>query len=69
MQVPEAQREMMAQQFEAQNEALNEEKNYDKIVAFAQHPDTISNQYIHDLYRFFKIHPRRHESGCSCNRT
>ena len=61
MQVPEAQREMMAQQFEAQNEAINESNSYDKILAFAQHADTISNQYIHDLYRFFRIHPRRHE--------
>ncbi len=61
MQVPEAQRQMMAQQFEAQNEAINEEKSYDKILTFSQRAETISNQYIHDLYRFFRIHPRRNE--------
>ena len=61
MQIPEAQREMMSQQFEAQNDAMNEAKRYDKIIAYAQQAETISNQYIHDLYRFFKIYPRRHE--------
>lgn len=60
-QIPEAQREMMTQQFEAQNEAINEAKNYEKMLAYSQQAETISNQYIHDLYRFFKIHPRRHE--------
>lgn len=61
MQVPEAQREMMSQQFEAQNNAMNEEQRFDKIIAYAQQAETISNQYIHDLYRFFKLYPRRHE--------
>lgn len=60
-QVPQSQRDMMTQQFEAQNEAYGENKNYEKIIAYSQKPETISNQYIQDLYRFFKIHPRRHE--------
>lgn len=61
MQVPESQREMMIQQFTAQNDALSEEKNYDKFIEYSKQPSNISNQYIHDLYRFFKLFPRRHE--------
>lgn len=61
MQVHESQREMMEQQFESQNDALEEEKNYNKFIEYAQRPTSISNQYIHDLYRFFKLFPRRHE--------
>lgn len=61
MQIPEAQREMMSRQFESQNSAMDESKRYDKIIAYSQQTETISNQYIHDLYRFFKIYPRRHE--------
>ena len=52
---------MMTQQFEAQNEALSEAKHYEKMLAYSQRTETISNQYIQDLYRFFKIYPRRHE--------
>lgn len=61
VQIPQAQREMMAQQFESQNDALNEIKSQEKLLAYSQKAETISNQYIQDLYRFFKIHPRRHE--------
>lgn len=60
-QIPPNQREMMTQQFEAQNEALSEAKHYEKMLAYSQRAETISNQYIQDLYRFFKIYPRRHE--------
>lgn len=31
------------------------------LKQYAQRPDVISNQYIHDLYRFFKLSQRRHE--------
>lgn len=61
MQVPESQREMMEQQFSTQNDALEEEKNYNRFIEFSKRPSSISNQYIHDLYRFFKLFPRRHE--------
>ncbi len=61
MQVPEAQREMMEQQFRSQNEALDEAQRYDKMIAYSQQAEIISNQYIHDLYRFYKLHPRRQE--------
>ncbi len=60
-QVPQSQRDMMTQQFEAQNEAFGENQNQEKMLAYSQKAETISNQYIQDLYRFFKIYPRRHE--------
>lgn len=28
---------------------------------FNERPGTVSNQYLHDLYRFFKLSVRRHE--------
>ncbi|MEG2150329.1 MAG: hypothetical protein RRY36_03805 [Bacteroidaceae bacterium] len=61
MQIPPQQRNMMSQQLEEQNEAMSEENNAKKVASYAQLPETISNQYIQDLYRFFKVHPRRHE--------
>lgn len=61
MQIPESQRAMMTQQFEEQNNALSEANPSDKLTEFSQRPETISNQYIQDLYRFFKVFPRRHE--------
>lgn len=61
MQVPEAQRTMMIQQLEEQNLSMSENGMRDKMNAFAQRSENISNQYIQDLYRFYKIYPRRHE--------
>ena len=60
-QIPEDQQKMMEAQFEAQNEAAREDEVFHKVKAHSQRPDIISNQYIHDLYRFFKLHPRKQE--------
>ena len=38
-----------------------EEKNSASLKQYAERPDVISNQYIHDLYRFFKLSQRRNE--------
>lgn len=59
--IPQAQREMMAQQFEAQSDALDEMKRQEKMIAYSQQAETISNQYIQDLYRFHKLYPRRND--------
>ncbi len=59
-QIPEEQQKMMEAQFEAQNEA-NDEAVHEKMKAYSQRPEILSNQYIQDLYRFFKVHPRRRE--------
>lgn len=61
MQVPEAQRSMMIRQLEEQNVNMNEEGMQSSMHAFALRPENVSNQYIQDLYRFYKVYPRRHE--------
>ena len=43
------------------NELMDQSKS-SGLRQYAQRPDVISNQYIHDLYRFFKLSQRRHES-------
>lgn len=60
--IPQAQRNMMLSQMTSQdlNELLDESKS-SGLKQYAQRPDVISNQYIHDLYRFFKLSQRRRE--------
>ncbi len=60
--IPQAQRTMMLSQMTSQdlNELMDESKS-SGLRQYAQRPDVISNQYIHDLYRFFKLSQRRHE--------
>lgn len=57
MQIPQMQRDMMLSQLsEQQLEQLKSEK--DKT---AEQVSFVSNQYLHNLYRFFKLYPRRQE--------
>ena len=60
--IPQAHRNMMLSQMTSQdlNELMDESKS-SGLRQYAQRPDVISNQYIHDLYRFFKLSQRRHE--------
>ncbi|MCD8182655.1 MAG: tetratricopeptide repeat protein [Bacteroides sp.] len=60
--IPQAQRSMMLSQMTLQdlNELMDESKS-SSLRQYAQRPDVVSNQYIHDLYRFFKLSQRRHE--------
>ena len=60
--IPQAQRNMMLSQMTSQdlNELMDESKS-SGLKQYAQRPDVISNQYVHDLYRFFKLSQRRHE--------
>ncbi len=60
--IPQAQRNMMLSQMTSQdlNELMDESKS-SSLRQYALQPDVISNQYIHDLYRFFKLSQRRHE--------
>ncbi len=60
--IPQAQRNMMFSQMTSQD--INELMDENRMAGFKQHaerPEVISNQYIHNLYRFFKLHPRRKE--------
>ena len=42
------------------NELMDESKS-SSLRQYALRPDVISNQYIHDLYRFFKLSQHRQE--------
>lgn len=61
-QLPQNQRTMMLSQLtEQQQQELADESKAETLKKFAERPDTVSNQYLHDLYRFFKLNPRRNE--------
>ena len=57
---PQAQRDMMFQQFDAQREQF-EELQSDAGQSLIKMRDIIVNRYIQDLYRFFKLYSRRRE--------
>lgn len=59
-QVPDSQRKIMAQQFDSQNAHLQEEAHAE-LYRQSRERENISNRYIQDLYRFFKLHPRHSE--------
>ncbi|WP_368132689.1 tetratricopeptide repeat protein, partial [Bacteroides faecis] len=61
-QLPKAQQDMMLSQLGEQQVAeLSEKSNAETMKKFNERPGTVSNQYLHDLYRFFKLSVRRHE--------
>ena len=63
-QLPQAQQEMMLSQLNEQqmNELMeNSNSNPEMIKRLNESPGAISNQYLHDLYRFFKLSVRRQE--------
>ena len=58
-QIPQVQRNLMFNQMTSQNlEDLLESERMEGLKHYAARPEVISNQYIHDLYRFFKLNPR-----------
>ncbi|WP_289144874.1 tetratricopeptide repeat protein, partial [uncultured Bacteroides sp.] len=60
--IPQSQRTMMLSQMTSQDlDTLMDESKSSALRQYAERPDVISNQYIHDLYRFFKLSQRRHE--------
>ena len=60
--IPQAQRNMMLSQMTSQdlNELMDENKS-SSLRQYAERPEVVSNQCIHDLYRFFKLSQRRYE--------
>lgn len=62
LQLPDSQRKLMQRQLDAQQEASDELK--ERLMEMSQskaRTEFVSRQYVHDLYRFFKLWPRRHE--------
>ena len=60
-QVPPQQREMLLGQIPDESEIRSGEENDNPAVAKERQTETESNQYIQDLYRFFKLSNYRHE--------
>lgn len=58
MQVPESYRQAMIGQFESQLSQANVQKKADLHTRHT-HIETIAGQYIQDLYRFYKLYPRK----------
>ncbi len=52
---------MLSQLGEQQVAELSEKSSAETMKKFNERPGTVSNQYLHDLYRFFKLSVRRHE--------
>ena len=59
-QAPESQRKMMASQFRAENMHIQEEDKTE-LHRESKVRENISNRYIQDLYRFYKLYPGRNE--------
>lgn len=52
---------MLSQLGEQQVAELTEKTNAETMQKFNERPGTVSNQYLHDLYRFFKLSVRKQE--------
>lgn len=62
MHLPNSQRDMIFRQMGAQGmDEMVDEQQSEVIRQSSMRIDLIGNQYIHDLYRFFKLYQRRHE--------
>lgn len=61
-QLPQSQRNLMLNQLSPQelNDMMDNEQAQ-TLKLYSERPEVISNQYIHDLYRFFKLNFRRRE--------
>lgn len=60
-QVPQEQRDMLLGQIPDEGEIQAESDSTDPVAAKEKRAETESNQYIQDLYRFFKLSNYRHE--------
>ena len=59
--MPGMQKTMMMEMFNAEMESISELQNEDKMLNKSAATKSIYSQYIHDLYRFYKLHPLKKE--------
>ncbi len=59
--MPELQKSMMLEMFNAELESLKEIQDEDEILNKSTRIKSIYSQYIQDLYRFYKLHPLKSE--------
>jgi len=57
--LPEENREFMAEGMKAEMNQFNELQNDEELTDPGKKAGYISNQFIQDLYRFYKLHPRK----------
>ncbi|MCD6355356.1 MAG: tetratricopeptide repeat protein [Prolixibacteraceae bacterium] len=57
--LPRENREFMAEGMRAEMAQFNELQNDEELTSPGRKAEFISNQYIQDLYRFYKLHPRK----------
>lgn len=60
-QLPKENLEFMAEGLKAEMDQFKEIENDEELTAPGRKAGFISNQYIQDLYRFYKLHPRRND--------
>lgn len=60
-QVPDAQRKMMISQFSNEGSEMENIEKEEAMLTANKKGENISNQYLQDLYRFFKLFPRKNE--------
>jgi tetratricopeptide (TPR) repeat protein len=60
-QMPDIQKSMMLEMFNAELESIREIQNDENLLDDSAKSRSLYSQYIHDLYRFYKIHPLRGE--------
>ncbi len=56
--MPQFQKEMMGNMFKQQLEQMDEIESSEKMITPEKKSSIISNRYIQDLYRFYKLHPQ-----------
>lgn len=59
--IPQAQRQLMFGQLYEQTKELSEQAKEEAWKSYNSNATTISNQYLHDLYRFYKLSRQRME--------
>ena len=59
--MPELQKSMMMEMFNAEMEGIRELQKEDEILNKSTNTKSIYSQYFHDLYRFYKLHPLKNE--------
>ena len=60
-QLPKENLEFMAEGLKAEMDQFKEIENDEELTAPGRKAGFISNQYIQDLYRFYKLHPRKND--------
>jgi tetratricopeptide (TPR) repeat protein len=59
--LPESQRNTMMQAFKIENEQYKEAMRDGQVIPTDRMAEQLSNQYLQDLYRFFKLNPYRND--------